>query len=95
MASTSDRNDGVRQRNLSTVLELVHRQGAPSRAELTASTGLNRSTIGALVAELASLGHTLDGVDYPRLCDAVRRAQPELCIETQLPAVLRLVEGTP
>ncbi len=46
-------------------------------------------------SELASLGHTLDGVDYPRLCDAVRRAQPELCIETQLPAVLRLVEGTP
>ncbi|MGX5680916.1 ROK family protein [Schumannella luteola] len=48
--------DSVRRRNLSAVLELVHRGGAPSRAELTALTGLNRSTIGALVAELESLG---------------------------------------
>jgi len=38
------------------VLELVHRRGEPSRAELTALTGLNRSTIGALVAELVQLG---------------------------------------
>jgi hypothetical protein len=45
--------------------------------------------------DLASLARTLDGVDYPSLCAAVSRAQPELCIETQLPAVLRLVEGTP
>lgn len=45
--------------------------------------------------ELSSLARTLDGVDYPALCAAVSRAQPELCIETQLPAVLRLLEGTP
>ncbi|MDO7880989.1 ROK family transcriptional regulator [Salinibacterium soli] len=48
--------ESVRRRNLSAVLELVHRGGAPSRAELTALTGLNRSTIGALVAELEALG---------------------------------------
>ncbi|TXK19915.1 ROK family transcriptional regulator [Homoserinibacter sp. GY 40078] len=51
-----DTVDSVRRRNLSTVLELVHRGGDPSRADLTARTGLNRSTIGALVAELVELG---------------------------------------
>lgn len=76
MASTSDRNDGVRQRNLSTVLELVHRQGAPSRAELTASTGLNRSTIGALVAELASLGLVVE--TDPSASNRVGRPSPRV-----------------
>ncbi|HPU02572.1 MAG TPA: hypothetical protein PLY47_01635, partial [Rhodoglobus sp.] len=56
MASPLDRIDGVRQRNLATVLELVHRGNSPSRADMTALTGLNRSTIGALVSELAALG---------------------------------------
>lgn len=56
MAAQGDRFDNVRRRNLATVLELVHRGTAPSRAEITARTGLNRSTVGALVAELASLG---------------------------------------
>jgi len=45
--------DQVRRTNLSTVLRLVHENGAPSRAWLTRQTGLNRSTIAALVAELA------------------------------------------
>ncbi|WP_166866565.1 ROK family transcriptional regulator [Salinibacterium sp. ZJ70] len=56
MSTLGDTVDSVRRRNLSTVLELVHRRGGPSRADLTALTGLNRSTIGALVAELAELG---------------------------------------
>lgn len=56
VAALGDTVDSVRRRNLSTVLELVHRGGGPSRADLTAMTGLNRSTIGALVAELAELG---------------------------------------
>src|SRR5690606_33574648 len=51
-----DTVDSVRRRNLSTILELVHRGGGPSRADLTALTGLNRSTVGALVAELSELG---------------------------------------
>jgi predicted NBD/HSP70 family sugar kinase len=46
---------GVRQRNLSEVLGLVHRGGL-SRSQLTTATGLNRSTIAALVGELAELG---------------------------------------
>jgi len=48
--------DGVRRRNLATVLERVHRSGPASRAQLTASTGLNRSTIAALVADLEAFG---------------------------------------
>ncbi|MGO4689752.1 ROK family protein [Glaciibacter sp. 2TAF33] len=48
--------DTVRQHNLSTVLGMVHRAGAASRSELTRSTGLNRSTIAALVGELVELG---------------------------------------
>ncbi len=50
-----DNADGVRRRNLATILELVHHGRATSRAELTARTGLNRSTVAALVAELAEL----------------------------------------
>jgi predicted NBD/HSP70 family sugar kinase len=38
------------------VLERLHLSGPQSRSELTASTGLNRSTIAALVGELAELG---------------------------------------
>ncbi len=50
-----DNADGVRRRNLSAILDLVHHGLAASRAELTAHTGLNRSTVAALVAELADL----------------------------------------
>uniref|UniRef100_UPI00378385A6 ROK family protein n=1 Tax=Pseudolysinimonas sp. TaxID=2680009 RepID=UPI00378385A6 len=53
--SAGDNADGVRRRNLATVLDLVHHGRAASRAELTALTGLNRSTVAALVAELAEL----------------------------------------
>ena len=49
-------HDDLRRRNLSIILRLVHRSGAASRAQLTRLTGLNRSTIGALVAELVERG---------------------------------------
>lgn len=48
--------DGVRQRNLSRVLRLVHTEGPLSRASLTESTGLNRSTIADLVNHLVRAG---------------------------------------
>ncbi|MGO4299049.1 ROK family protein [Leifsonia sp. RAF41] len=48
--------DTVRRHNLAAVLELVHREGPLARSALTQATGLNRSTVGALVAELAELG---------------------------------------
>jgi predicted NBD/HSP70 family sugar kinase len=44
----------VRRQNLSTLLREVHVHGALSRSELGSRTGLNRSTIGSLVSELAS-----------------------------------------
>ncbi len=49
-------NDQARRHNLATVLGILHRQGMQTRAELTRRTELNRSTIGALVGELAALG---------------------------------------
>ena len=47
--------DTVRRHNLSRILGLVHREGAVSRSALTRETGLNRSTVAALVGELAAL----------------------------------------
>lgn len=46
----------IRRQNLGALLRHVHLHGATSRAELTASLRLNRSTIGALTAELATAG---------------------------------------
>ncbi|HEV8568640.1 MAG TPA: ROK family transcriptional regulator [Actinoplanes sp.] len=48
--------EDVRRHNLGTLLRYVHVHGATSRAELTSRLGLNRSTIGALTAELATVG---------------------------------------
>lgn len=45
--------------------------------------------------DLPALAQRLDDIDYPALCAAVERAQTSLCIETQLPDVLRLVDGAP
>ena len=42
--------------NLSVLLARVHELAAVSRSQLTKETGLNRSTVGALVAELVDLG---------------------------------------
>ena len=52
-AAGGARNEQTRRHNLSAVLTHLHHSGALTRAELTRRTGLNRSTIGALVAELA------------------------------------------
>lgn len=56
MAATSgargNSSDSLRRHNLSTVLSLVHHEGSLSRSRLTEETGLNRSTIAALVGEL-------------------------------------------
>jgi predicted NBD/HSP70 family sugar kinase len=49
---SGNNNDDVRRHNLSVILGLAHRTGGLSRAQLTRQTGLNRSTIAALVAEL-------------------------------------------
>jgi len=56
---------GRRQANLARLLELVHRTGPLSRAALTEATGLNRSTIADLVAELATEGLVVERAPDP------------------------------
>ncbi|MFG1775369.1 ROK family protein [Micromonospora sp. NPDC049048] len=48
--------DEIRRQNLGALLRYVHVHGATTRAELTTTLGLNRSTIGALTADLAGAG---------------------------------------
>jgi predicted NBD/HSP70 family sugar kinase len=48
------KQEELRRHNLSLLLRYVHLAGPTQRATLTARTGLNRSTIGALAADLAS-----------------------------------------
>src|ERR1700744_3489794 len=50
------RPDEIRRHTLGLLRDGVHRDGELSRAELTQRLGLNRSTIGALVADLTELG---------------------------------------
>lgn len=54
-------NDQTRRHNLSTLLTILHHEGQQSRAQLTAQTMLNRSTIAALVTELEALGLVVEG----------------------------------
>ncbi|MGH8948439.1 MAG: hypothetical protein ACRDXF_06215, partial [Acidimicrobiia bacterium] len=48
--------DELRRHNLAAVVESLHLHGPTSRSELTATTGLNRSTIADLIGELTILG---------------------------------------
>ena len=48
--------DEVRRHNLARILRRLHVGGPTSRSDLVAFTGLNRSTVGVLVAELADAG---------------------------------------
>ncbi|WP_084077418.1 ROK family transcriptional regulator [Demequina sp. NBRC 110057] len=50
------RNEATRRHNLATLMTLVHRADGMSRSDLTRATGLNRSTIGALVSDLVDAG---------------------------------------
>jgi len=61
--------DQLRRNNLSNILGLLHRNGPFSRAELTRMTGLNRSTIGAVVGDLTDLR-----LVYERMPERVTRA---------------------
>lgn len=49
------RPEAMRRHNLGLVLREIHRDGALTRAELTARLGMSRSTIGALVTDLTEL----------------------------------------
>lgn len=56
---------GVRQANLARLVQLVHRHGPLSRAALTEATGLNRSTIADLVADLVTHGLVVERAPDP------------------------------
>lgn len=60
MVTAGARGDGMRRANLSLVLRTVHRDGPRSRAALTETTGLNRSTIADLVGELQRAGLVIE-----------------------------------
>lgn len=69
----------VRRQNLGALLRYVHRHGATSRAELTARLGLNRSTIGALTADLVAASLVTE--EPPRqLGRASRAGRPSLVV---------------
>ena len=53
--------DELRRHNLARLLRRLHERGAASRSELVAFTGLNRSTVGVLVSELADVGLVYEG----------------------------------
>ncbi|GAA2573035.1 ROK family transcriptional regulator [Winogradskya consettensis] len=55
----------VRRHNLGTLLRYIHIHGATSRAELTTRLGLNRSTIGALTADLTAAGLVTEKKEAP------------------------------
>ena len=66
--------DTVRRYNLSRILGLVHSEGAVSRSTLTRETGLNRSTVAALVTELAALRLVIEA--EPEVNRGVGRPSP-------------------
>jgi predicted NBD/HSP70 family sugar kinase len=58
--------DDVRRHNLGSLLSLLHVRGATSRADLTALTGLNRSTVKALTGELVEAGLAVESAPVGR-----------------------------
>ncbi|MDZ8171589.1 ROK family transcriptional regulator [Microbacterium xanthum] len=65
MLSAVSTVEDMRRGNLARFLELVHRERALSRAQLTTATGLNRSTVAALAAELVDLGFVTERAPDP------------------------------
>jgi predicted NBD/HSP70 family sugar kinase len=77
--------DGVHRRNLSKVLGLVHLEGPLSRARLTALTGLNRSTVASLAAELVSHGLAVEQPPDPT--NRVGRPSPVIAADPHVLAI--------
>ena len=77
--------DNVRQRNLARILRLVHLEGPLSRAALTETTGLNRSTIADLVGQLARAGVVEERAPDPSR--RVGRPSPVVAVDSRLLAI--------
>ncbi|GAA4688515.1 ROK family transcriptional regulator [Phytohabitans rumicis] len=76
---TGPSQEEVRRQNLGALLRYVHIHGPTSRAELTSELGLNRSTIGALTADLASAGLVTEAA--PR--ETGRAGRPSLVVRPE------------
>ncbi len=83
--TTGTNLDTVRRHNLATVLGMVHRGGPLARSALTQATGLNRSTIGALVAELVEQGLALER--EPETSNRVGRPSPVVAADGRVVAI--------
>ncbi|MBB5116261.1 putative NBD/HSP70 family sugar kinase [Micromonospora echinospora] len=71
--------DEIRRQNLGALLRYVHVHGATTRAELTTALGLNRSTIGALTADLTGAGLVSEGT--PK--ETGRAGRPSLVVRPE------------
>lgn len=58
---TAATQDDLRRHNRARLLRQLHEGGAATRSELVAFSGLNRSTVGVLVSELAEVGLVAEG----------------------------------
>jgi DNA-binding transcriptional regulator LsrR (DeoR family) len=58
--------EDLRRNNLAALVRHLHLSGPLTRSQLTARTGLNRSTVGDLVGELASVGLVSESVPLSR-----------------------------
>ncbi|MBY8874117.1 ROK family protein [Micromonospora sp. PLK6-60] len=76
LPSAGNSQEEIRRQNLGAVLRHVHLHGPTSRAELTSRLGLNRSTIGALAADLAAIGLVTEEVPT----GARRAGRPSLVV---------------
>lgn len=85
MPSPTSPATGTRPHNLARLLRLVHEQGPQSRAELTETTGLNRSTIADLVAELVRRGLVEESV--PDVPGRVGRPSPVVTASSRVVAI--------
>jgi predicted NBD/HSP70 family sugar kinase/biotin operon repressor len=62
-----ERSEGVlRERNRVRILDALRRQGTASRSELARLTGLSRTTVGSVVADLQSRGLVVEQADGDR-----------------------------
>jgi predicted NBD/HSP70 family sugar kinase len=85
MPSPTSPATGTRPHNLARLLRLVHEQGAQSRAELTETTALNRSTIADLIAELVRRGLVEESV--PDIPGRVGRPSPIVTASSRVVAI--------
>lgn len=76
MRASAPSQEEIRRQNLGALLRYVHERGQISRAELTTELGLNRSTIGALTADLTEAG--LVAEETPR--ETGRAGRPSLVV---------------